>query len=433
MSSRRELNNKLAPARNGGYDLHSPGDDPAGPETGSRRMFRGGYWLDGDRFCRSAPHYGVWHELRDSIVGFRISQVSADKRRGPIMSVPRRARREKDGLAGDLGGRSEPPPTLAEALAYWQEHNPHPQFRLFGIWRPDHYDWAQRVIARGPKAWQEHAGELSRHADWRQETVDPRALELIEQFLDAEAPQSDVALQQRLRNNRAFQASGPQFQDRSLVESALRQYIRDCGNFFAHVRQYGLAGAAAILAYDERWEKHTRRHEHLDDVLCLCIPQSDERLRLFQEVMAGPEPADSISLRARAMRFLPPLAADNAGLRAMLCRFLQDNDELVRFWAAYHLSAIDPATPGLGRELLIAFGTRVSDGYDDSNDTDARHAEEALSRLGQPAVMETIRSLMDRGPRVALLHCCEVLSRWPGPDTAAMLHHVADALQKRTS
>jgi hypothetical protein len=291
------------------------------------------------------------------------------------MSDRRHSRREKDRLTGDLTGRSEAPLTFTELFAYWHQHNPYPQFRLFGIWQPDHYDWAQRIIAQGPNAWQEHASELSRRADWQQATLHPQALQWIEHFLDVEASQGDAALQQHLRGCREIRGSSP-------AESALRQYLRDCGNFFAHVRQYGMAGATAMLAYDERHEKQTRRHEHLGDVLRWCIPESDERLRLFQEVMDGAEPAQS-ALRPIAIRFLPPLIVKDARLLAILRRVLQDTDPVVRFWAACHLSEMDPATPGLAGNLLIALETRVSDGYDDSVDSDARCAREALARIGQ--------------------------------------------------
>ena len=57
-----------------GFYANSPGDDPTGPEAGSHRVFRGGYWLCNGKFCRSAARYDFWPGLRDSIVGFRFAK-----------------------------------------------------------------------------------------------------------------------------------------------------------------------------------------------------------------------------------------------------------------------------------------------------------------------------------------------------------------------
>jgi len=46
--------------------------DPAGPASGSFRVFRGGYWDFYAWFCRSAYRYGYDPSLRDSGIGFRV-------------------------------------------------------------------------------------------------------------------------------------------------------------------------------------------------------------------------------------------------------------------------------------------------------------------------------------------------------------------------
>ena len=46
--------------------------DPEGPETGSNRVLRGGGWIGGARYCRSALRYGVAPADRGSSFGFRL-------------------------------------------------------------------------------------------------------------------------------------------------------------------------------------------------------------------------------------------------------------------------------------------------------------------------------------------------------------------------
>ena len=62
-----------------GYYAKSPMDDPAGPATGSLRVFRGGCWNYGARYCRSADRNYGGPGYRFHYLGFRVSLVPADK------------------------------------------------------------------------------------------------------------------------------------------------------------------------------------------------------------------------------------------------------------------------------------------------------------------------------------------------------------------
>jgi len=46
--------------------------DPQGPANGQLRVFRGGSWRDGDRYCRSADRYFADPGSRFVDVGFRV-------------------------------------------------------------------------------------------------------------------------------------------------------------------------------------------------------------------------------------------------------------------------------------------------------------------------------------------------------------------------
>jgi len=59
------------------YYENSPGSDPRGPSSGSRRVFRGGSWRLNPRYCRSAYRYSDSPENRNFILGFRVT-IAAD-------------------------------------------------------------------------------------------------------------------------------------------------------------------------------------------------------------------------------------------------------------------------------------------------------------------------------------------------------------------
>jgi formylglycine-generating enzyme required for sulfatase activity/energy-coupling factor transporter ATP-binding protein EcfA2/predicted Ser/Thr protein kinase len=63
----------------GGYYAKSPIDDPAGPTTGAIRVYRGGSWDYPAGICRSADRFGDDPGGRRNGLGFRASQVLADK------------------------------------------------------------------------------------------------------------------------------------------------------------------------------------------------------------------------------------------------------------------------------------------------------------------------------------------------------------------
>ena len=54
------------------YYAHSPSSDPAGPESGSPRVLRGGSWSVDPRSCRSAYRFWIDPDHRRSVFGFRV-------------------------------------------------------------------------------------------------------------------------------------------------------------------------------------------------------------------------------------------------------------------------------------------------------------------------------------------------------------------------
>ncbi len=56
------------------YYAESPADDPTGPTTGSRRVFRGGSWNDSAEFCQSALPGSLPPGDRYNFLGFRVAR-----------------------------------------------------------------------------------------------------------------------------------------------------------------------------------------------------------------------------------------------------------------------------------------------------------------------------------------------------------------------
>jgi len=59
----------------GNYYNQSPSTDPVGPSTGSYRVLRGGSWLYGAQFCRSAYRNGNAPGFRYDYLGFRLART----------------------------------------------------------------------------------------------------------------------------------------------------------------------------------------------------------------------------------------------------------------------------------------------------------------------------------------------------------------------
>ena len=56
----------------GGYSSNAQ-TNPQGPSSGSRRVFRGGSWLDNEWYCRLSYHNGINPSYRNSDLGFRLA------------------------------------------------------------------------------------------------------------------------------------------------------------------------------------------------------------------------------------------------------------------------------------------------------------------------------------------------------------------------
>ena len=61
-----------------GYYGESPADDPPGPDSGQKRVFRGGCWSDDARFCRSAHRGPDSPTTGDDCFGLRVARVAAE-------------------------------------------------------------------------------------------------------------------------------------------------------------------------------------------------------------------------------------------------------------------------------------------------------------------------------------------------------------------
>jgi len=61
------------------YYAQSPLDDPTGPATGSRRVYRGGSWGHPVELCRSARRSDDTPDYRSDGLGFRVAVVVAHK------------------------------------------------------------------------------------------------------------------------------------------------------------------------------------------------------------------------------------------------------------------------------------------------------------------------------------------------------------------
>jgi len=60
------------------YYLHSPADDPKGPDTGSYRVIRGGYWFDIGQVLRSAYRHNYDPSYQGVGIGLRLARSYAD-------------------------------------------------------------------------------------------------------------------------------------------------------------------------------------------------------------------------------------------------------------------------------------------------------------------------------------------------------------------
>ena len=54
---------------------HGAVTDPRGPRSGALRVYRGGSWLNGARYCRAANRYGGSPGLRNYLLGFRLART----------------------------------------------------------------------------------------------------------------------------------------------------------------------------------------------------------------------------------------------------------------------------------------------------------------------------------------------------------------------
>ena len=325
----------------------------------------------------------------------------------------------------DDSGDLTPPLILAESVAYWQQRTPYQQFLWFGIWRPESYDRTQRLIAEGPETWQEHGGEFALLARaWRaDDEIDPQAFALLEACDRRETLAGEPWAKESLAESLKLSKSSPVHFADSLAEGlslaeSLKQYMRDCGNFFRIVGAYGLARGAVVMADNESHLSHEQAHEQLARVLRRCIPKAEDRMRLFEEVLAREQDHDT---RAMALCFLPAEALTDDKIAGLLKGLANDPSEVIRFWAAFQFSRIDPTASWLLPALLNGFQTGITWGYDSDLITDGHLAIEALKRVGPQSLGQAARQLALQGKWEPAASCCEALRRWPGADTTALL------------
>ena len=362
------------------------------------------------------------HDLQALLLATGDAEIVEDSTHDPVWGIGR------DGRGENRMGRllmkvrqelrdAKPPLSLEGLLASWQKRTPYPQFLWFGIWRPDRYEWAQRLIAEGPATWRDRGRELADLAsDWSDEKVDPTAAALLEACARGELLGGMPWVQEYLKQ--------------ALVqERPLGQYMRDCGNFFSCVAGGDLVRAAVRMAEDERYEKNSRRHERLAYVLCHCIPGAEDRLRLFEAAVTRKEYTD---IRMEATELLPELFAADERYSALLRVLVHDPDEVVRFWAAYHLTRIDPSAPGLLAALSRGFHARMTSGYDCTEADDTRLTIEALERVSVPGLREAARQLALEELWENAAACCTALRRHPAVETIALVTDLRQRLLAET-
>ena len=60
------------------YYYHSPDRNPKGPSVGSRRVVRGGSWLNAEMLARCSTRIGQYPEIGTSFIGFRLAKDAVD-------------------------------------------------------------------------------------------------------------------------------------------------------------------------------------------------------------------------------------------------------------------------------------------------------------------------------------------------------------------
>ena len=93
------------------YYAKSPTDDPAGPETGSFRVRRGGSWKHLPKYSRSALRSAELAGFRNYDLGFRASLVLADKTEKPTQPPVAGSQSAISNLKSEISG--SPPPAVA--------------------------------------------------------------------------------------------------------------------------------------------------------------------------------------------------------------------------------------------------------------------------------------------------------------------------------
>lgn len=59
------------------YKKHPPRDNPAGPESGSKKIFRGGSWMDAPRLLRVTARFSAEPDFHDRTMGLRCAMSAA--------------------------------------------------------------------------------------------------------------------------------------------------------------------------------------------------------------------------------------------------------------------------------------------------------------------------------------------------------------------
>ena len=270
---------------------------------------------------------------------------------------------------------------LYHQVAHWQALQNYPQFALYGISKPELYWAIQETIDAGPASW-----ERNRY---------------IIQFLSRSSSNADFSpFLNELNPLSLERAIGPWLehchwltpQARSLEEGreldpqSLADIVSTIhtlsDTYFHSVTRQGWLETAAWLASNDAEEKPSRRCSYCLELLDIVHDKPHARWTILHQALEKERPAH---LRYQAMRYLPQWIPTSNELRAWLETFSSEEDRIVRFWAAHHLShmPLDPGQTWIAEALCQGFRENIDREYNASQVQCASYVVDDLDRLGK--------------------------------------------------